>query len=127
MFIFLFIIVWVIPLLIESIDNQNYREECRRRGDQTYWSTDGLRYTSDNKKVYKQRRKVDRMLGFLSALGIGINLANDARIHNQKYFGTERDIFKDIDYRQEQRRRMDEIVQQQRKSYEERTGKKANW
>lgn len=32
------------------------------------------------------------MWGLLSLLGIGIGLANDARIHNQKYFGTERDI-----------------------------------
>lgn len=67
------------------------------------------------------------MFGLLSLLGIGVNLANDARIHNQKYYGTERDIFRDIDYRQEERRRMNEIVQQQRKVYEERTGKKANW
>lgn len=67
------------------------------------------------------------MFGLLSLLGIGANLANDARIHNQKYFGTERDIFKNIDYRQEQRRRTEEIFEQQRKAYEERTGKKANW
>ena len=37
----------------EEIENQNYREQCRRRGDKTYWSTDGLRYTSNNEKVYK--------------------------------------------------------------------------
>lgn len=67
------------------------------------------------------------MLGLFSILGIGANLANDARIHNQKYFGTERDVFKDIDYRQEQRRRTEEIFEQQRKAYEARTGKKANW
>lgn len=52
-FIILFIIVWGIPLLKEEIENQNYRQECYRRGDQTYWSTDGLRYTSNNQKVYK--------------------------------------------------------------------------
>lgn len=67
------------------------------------------------------------MLGLFSLFGIGIGLANDARIHNQKYFGTGRDIFKDIDYRQEQRRRTEEIYEQQRKAYEERTGKKADW
>lgn len=53
LFILLFILVWVIPLIKEEIENQNYRESCRRRGDKTYWSTDGLRYTDTNKKVYK--------------------------------------------------------------------------
>lgn len=53
MFILLFILVIGIPLMKEYIENQNYREECRRRGDSTYWSTDGLRYTSNNQKVYK--------------------------------------------------------------------------
>ena len=67
------------------------------------------------------------MLGLFSLLGIGVNLINDARIHNQKYFGTERDIFKDIDYRQEQMQRMEEIIEQQRRAYEQRTGKKAHW
>ena len=41
MFIILFILVFGIPLLKESIENQSYREECRRRGYDTYWSTDG--------------------------------------------------------------------------------------
>ena len=53
MFILLFIIFIGIPLLKESMENQNYREQCRRRGDKTYWSTDGLRYTDTNQKVYK--------------------------------------------------------------------------
>ena len=53
LFIFLFIIVWVIPLIKEEVENQNYRESCRRKGYDTYWSTDGQRYTSSNKKVYK--------------------------------------------------------------------------
>lgn len=53
MFIILFILFIGIPLLKESIENQSYREECRRRGYDTYWSTDGLRYTSTNQKVYK--------------------------------------------------------------------------
>ena len=49
----LFIIFIVIPLIKEEVENQNYREQCRRRGDKTYWSTTGLRYTSNNEKVYK--------------------------------------------------------------------------
>lgn len=53
MFILLFIFIWVIPLMMEEAENQSYREQCRLRGDKTYWSTDGLRYTSSNKKVYK--------------------------------------------------------------------------
>lgn len=53
MFILLFILFWVIPLMKEEIENQNCREQCRRRGDKTYWCTDGLRYTSNNQKVYK--------------------------------------------------------------------------
>ena len=53
MFIILFILFIGIPLLKESIENQNYRERRRRRGDKTYWSTDGLRYTNNNQKVYK--------------------------------------------------------------------------
>ena len=53
MFIILFIIFIGIPLIREEIENQAFREECRRRGWDTYWSTDGLRYTSTNRKVYK--------------------------------------------------------------------------
>lgn len=53
MFIILFILFIGIPLLKEEMENQSYRESCRRRGDKTYWSTDGLRYTSNNQKVYK--------------------------------------------------------------------------
>ena len=53
MFIILFILFIGIPLIKEEIENQNYRESCRRRGDKTYWSTDGLRYTDTNQKVYK--------------------------------------------------------------------------
>ena len=51
---YLGLIIFVgIPLIKEEIENQVYREECRRRGWDTYWSTDGLRYTSTNQKVYK--------------------------------------------------------------------------
>lgn len=53
MFTILFILVIGIPLLKEEIENQSYRESCRRRGDMIYWSADGLRYTSSNQKVYK--------------------------------------------------------------------------
>ena len=53
MFIILFILFLGIPLLKEEIENQSYRDECRRRGYDTYWSTDGLRYTNNNTKVYK--------------------------------------------------------------------------
>ena len=60
MFIILFILIIGIPLLKESMENQNYREQCRRRGDKTYWSTDGLRYTDTNQKVYKQESEVDK-------------------------------------------------------------------
>lgn len=53
MFIILFILFIGIPLIKEGMENQAYREFCKRRGDKTYWSTDGLRYTSNNQKVYK--------------------------------------------------------------------------
>lgn len=53
MFIILFILIIGIPLIKESIENQNYRDECKRRGDKTYWSNTGLRYTDTNEKVYK--------------------------------------------------------------------------
>ena len=53
MFILLFIIFIGIPLLKENIENQSYREECRRRGQTTYWSTTGQRYTSNDKRVYR--------------------------------------------------------------------------
>ena len=54
MFIILFILFIGIPLIKEEIENQAHREECRRRGYETYWSTDGLRRVDNNKKVYKQ-------------------------------------------------------------------------
>lgn len=53
MFIILFVFFVGIPLLKEGMENQCYREDCRRKGYATYWSTDGLRYTSTNRKVYK--------------------------------------------------------------------------
>ena len=51
MFIILFILIIGIPLIKEEIGNQQYREECRRKGDKTYWSTDGLRYTDTNENI----------------------------------------------------------------------------
>ena len=59
MFIVLFILFIGIPLMKEAVENANYREQCRLRGDKTYWSTDGLRYTDTNKKVtnYKDFNK----------------------------------------------------------------------
>ena len=53
LFIIGFIFVWVLPLLKESVENQIYRMECLNRGEETYWSNDGLRYTSTDRKVYK--------------------------------------------------------------------------
>ena len=53
MFILLFILIVGIPLLKEEMENQSYREQCRQSGQATYWSTDGLRYTNNNQKVYK--------------------------------------------------------------------------
>ena len=53
MFIILFILFFGIPLIKEEIENQAHRDECRRRGYDTYWSTDGLRRVDNNKKVYK--------------------------------------------------------------------------
>ena len=48
-----FIFIWILPLLKELKENSDYRNSCRRRGEKTYWSVDGLRYTDTNKKVYK--------------------------------------------------------------------------
>ena len=52
-----FILVWGIPLLKESIENEQYRQECLRRGEKTYWSNDGLRYTDTNTKYDGKREK----------------------------------------------------------------------
>ena len=70
MWILLFILFIGIPLIKEEIENQNYREQCRRRGDKTYWSTDGLRYTSNNQKVYKQEEL--KMFGVCLLVFIGL-------------------------------------------------------
>ena len=45
------------------------------------------------------------LLVIISVFGILFNLLKDCVIHNQKYFGTKRDIFKDNPMRQEQERK----------------------
>ncbi len=62
MFIILFILFILfigIPLMKECWENEQYRQECFNRGDKTYWSNDGIRYTDTNKKVtnYKDFNK----------------------------------------------------------------------
>lgn len=51
MFIILFIIFIGIPLLKECCENEKYRQSCYQNGHKTYWSNDGLRYTSNNRRV----------------------------------------------------------------------------
>lgn len=50
----LFIIFVLIPLFKENRENEQYRQMCKNRGDKTYWSNDGLRYTDTNKKVTEE-------------------------------------------------------------------------
>ena len=97
MFIILFILVWGIPLLKEEMENQSYRESCRRRGDKTYWSTDGLRYTSNNQKVYKQESEDKNMAGALLFIGIiwlVYHLVEEASWNTNAYDGKEYDVNK---------------------------------
>lgn len=58
------------------------------------------------------------MFGLLSLLGIGANLANDARIHNQKYFGTEREIQRDNPRVVENRKACEEIYRRNSKEWQ---------
>lgn len=51
MFIILFILIIGIPLIKEYMENESYRQDCYNRGQKTYWSNDGMRYTGTNKKV----------------------------------------------------------------------------
>lgn len=62
------------------------------------------------------------MLGILCALGIAANLAKDAYNHNQKIYGTERDIFKDNPRVQANKKAVDEIIARHRAEYIQRTG-----
>lgn len=52
-----FIIVWVIPMMKETCADAEHREWARRKGYDTYWSSTGCRYTSDNKKYDGKRKK----------------------------------------------------------------------
>lgn len=67
------------------------------------------------------------LLVIISVFGILFNLLKDCVIHNQKYFGTKRDIFKDNPMRQEQEREYQKTVAGIKRRYEQQTGKKANW
>ena len=51
MYIFLFILIWLIPIIKECLEDAQYRDECARKGQKTYWSHTGQRYTSNNQKV----------------------------------------------------------------------------
>lgn len=51
MYIFLFILIWLIPMLKEWLEDVQYRDECARKGQETYWSHTGQRYTNSNQKV----------------------------------------------------------------------------
>ena len=59
MAIILFIFIVLVPVIKEDWENEKYRQECLRKGQKTYWSNTGIRYTSDNKKVtsYKDYNK----------------------------------------------------------------------
>lgn len=58
------------------------------------------------------------MFGLLSLLGIGANLANDVRIHNQKYFGTEREIQRNNPRVVENRRKCQEMYKKYSKEWQ---------
>lgn len=51
MYIFLFILIWLIPMMKEAIEDAQYRDYKASKGDKTYWSHTGQRYTSNNQKV----------------------------------------------------------------------------
>ena len=80
MFIILFILFIGIPLIKEEMENQNYREQCRRRGDKTYWSTDGLRYTDTNQKVHKQEEWKMFLISLIIFIGICIYHASEKEL-----------------------------------------------
>ena len=46
-----FFFVWGIPMMKEWLEDVQYRDECARKGQETYWSHTGQRYTSNNQKV----------------------------------------------------------------------------
>lgn len=57
------------------------------------------------------------MWGIISLLGIGAGLANDARMHNQKYFGTDKEIQRDNPRVVENRRRCQELYKKYSKEW----------
>lgn len=63
----------------------------------------------------------------LAVIVLAIGFIKDAISQNDPWYGTERDPFKDNPNFVESRRRAQEICDKQRKEYEKRTGKKANW
>lgn len=49
-----FIFVWIIPMIKEANENEEYRQWCVRNGVDKYTHVDGTyRYTKTNEKVYK--------------------------------------------------------------------------
>lgn len=58
------------------------------------------------------------MLGLSSLLGIGANLVHDARVHNQKYFGTSREIQRDNPRVVENRQRCQELYKKYSKEWQ---------
>lgn len=63
------------------------------------------------------------MYGLLSLLGIGANLANDARIHNTKVLGTSKDISLGHPERMRNRQACDAIHARVMREKAEREGK----
>ena len=57
------------------------------------------------------------MWSLFSLLGIGVNLANDTRIRNQKYFGTEREIQRDNPRVVENRKKCQELYRKNSKEW----------
>ena len=68
------------------------------------------------------------MFGLFSLLGIGANLANDARIHNQKYYGTKRDMDRNNPQRMQRQRGADRLMEDLKNglSFEERQRRRAS-
>lgn len=66
-------------------------------------------------------------LTVLALIVIIIRLIKNTIDQNTPYYGTSRDIFKNNPAVLENRRRVAEICDRQRKEYEKRTGNKANW
>lgn len=63
----------------------------------------------------------------LAIIVLGIGFISQAISQNDPWYGTSRDPFRDNPNFVESRKQAKEICDRQRKLYEERTGKKANW